>query len=130
VLLDQTAIAGIGNIYADEILYRACIHPSRPAGGLSQAEARRVHLAIRAILRAAAGSGGTSFAGYVYEARGHLGHLGQAHVFRRQGLPCVVCGRSSAPRSRAARRTTARTASSAGITTRPEGCREAASRGR
>ena len=92
VLLDQTAIAGIGNIYADEILYRARIHPSRPTGGLSQAEARRVHLAIRAILRAAVGSGGTSFAGYVNEARGHPGYLGQAHVFRRQGLPCVVCG--------------------------------------
>jgi formamidopyrimidine-DNA glycosylase len=92
VLLDQTAIAGIGNIYADEILHRARIHPSRPAGGLSQAEARRLHAAIQDILRAAVDSGGTSFAGYVNEARGHPGHLGQAHVFRRQGLPCPVCG--------------------------------------
>lgn len=92
VLLDQTAIAGIGNVYADEVLHRARIHPSRPAGGLSQAEARHLHAAIQDILRAAADSGGTSFAGYVNEARGRPGYLGQAHVFRRQGLPCQVCG--------------------------------------
>jgi formamidopyrimidine-DNA glycosylase len=92
VLLDQTAIAGIGNIYADEILHRARIHPSRPAGGLSRAETRRLRSAIRDILRAAVDSGGTSFAGYVDEARGRPGYLGQAHVFRRQGLPCDVCG--------------------------------------
>ncbi len=92
VLLNQTAIAGIGNIYADEVLHRARIHPSRPAGGLSQAEALRLHAAIRTILRAAVDSGGTSFADYVNEARGRPGYLGQAHVFRRQGLPCQVCG--------------------------------------
>ena len=69
VLLDQTAIAGIGNIYADEVLHRARIHPSRPAGGLSQAEARRLHTAIQDILRGAVGSGGTSFASYVNQAR-------------------------------------------------------------
>ena len=92
VLLDQTAIAGIGNIYADEVLHRARIHPSRPAGGLSQAEALRLHAAIRTILRAAVDSGGTSFAGYVNQARGRPGYVGQAHVFRRQGLPCDVCG--------------------------------------
>ena len=67
-------------------------HPAPPSGGISPAEARRLHAAIRAILRAAADSGGTSFAGYVNEARGHAGYLGQAGVFRRQGLPCDVCG--------------------------------------
>ena len=92
VLLNQTAIAGIGNIYADEVLHRARIHPARPAARLSQTEARRLHAAIRSILRAAVDSGGTSFAGYVNEARGRPGYLGQAHVFRRQGLPCEVCG--------------------------------------
>ncbi|MGE5137429.1 MAG: bifunctional DNA-formamidopyrimidine glycosylase/DNA-(apurinic or apyrimidinic site) lyase [Gemmatimonadota bacterium] len=92
VLLDQTAIAGIGNIYADEVLHRARIHPSRPAGHLSQAEASRLHAAIRTILRAAVDSGGTSFAGYINQAGGHPGYLGQAHVFHRQGLPCKVCG--------------------------------------
>jgi formamidopyrimidine-DNA glycosylase len=92
VLLDQAAIAGIGNIYADEVLHRARVHPARPAGGLSQAEALRLHAAIQAILRAAVDSGGTSFADYLNEARGRPGYLGQAHVFRRQGQPCQVCG--------------------------------------
>jgi formamidopyrimidine-DNA glycosylase len=92
VLLNQTAIAGVGNIYADEVLHRARIHPSRRAGGLSQAEARRLHAAIRTILRAAADSDGTSFAGYVNDARGRPGYLDQARVFRRQGQPCQQCG--------------------------------------
>ena len=116
VLLDQTAIAGIGNIYADEVLRQARIHPARPAGSLSQAEARRLHAAIQGILRAAADSGGTSFAGDANEARGRPGYLGQAHVYRRAGRACpATCAapRSSAPRSRAAPRTTARTASNA-----------------
>ena len=51
-----------------------------------------MHATIRDILRAATGSGGTSFGGHVNEARGRPGYLGQAHVFRRQGLPCEVCG--------------------------------------
>jgi formamidopyrimidine-DNA glycosylase len=51
VLLRPDAIAGIGNIYADEVRHRARIHPSRPAGGLSQAEALRLHAAIHGILR-------------------------------------------------------------------------------
>lgn len=92
VLLDQTTVAGIGNVYADEVLHRARIHPARPAGGLSQAEAVRLHAAIKEILSAAVGSSGTSFAGYVNEFRDLPGYLDQARVFRRQGLPCRVCG--------------------------------------
>jgi formamidopyrimidine-DNA glycosylase len=92
VLLDQAAVAGIGNVYADESLHRARIDPARPAGGLSQVETLRLHAAIQEILRAAVDSGGTSFAGYLNEARGRPGYLGQAHVFRRQGQPCQACG--------------------------------------
>lgn len=92
VLLDQTTVAGIGNIYADEVLHRARLHPARPAAGLSQAETLRLHAAIQEILRAAVDSGGTSFASYVNEARGRPGYLDKAHVFRRQGQPCDVCG--------------------------------------
>lgn len=66
--------------------------PLPPGGGLGQAEALRLHAAIMEILRAAVDSGGTSFAGYVNEARGRPGYLGQAHVFRRQGLPCPAWG--------------------------------------
>ena len=92
VLLDQTTVAGIGNIYADEILRRARIHPARPAGSLGPAETRRLHAAIRAVLAAAIETGGTSFADYVNAFRGRAGYLDHAEVFRRQGQPCPVCG--------------------------------------
>lgn len=92
VLLDQTVVAGVGNIYADESLHLARVHPRRRAGGLSGAESRRLHTAIRSTLARAVESGGTSFAEYVNAARGRQGYLAQARVFRREGLPCGVCG--------------------------------------
>lgn len=92
VLLDQTVVAGIGNIYADESLHLAGVHPRRLAGSLSAAESRRLHHAIRSTLALAVESGGTSFAGYVNEARGKEGYLARARVFRRAGMPCLVCG--------------------------------------
>ena len=51
MLLDQRRVAGIGNIYADETLWRARIHPRRPAGGLDAGEVARLHRAVRAALR-------------------------------------------------------------------------------
>lgn len=92
VLLDQTVVAGIGNIYADESLHLARVHPGRPAAGLSAAESRRLHAAVRSTLALAVESGGTSFAEYVNTARGRQGYLTHARAFRREGLPCVVCG--------------------------------------
>lgn len=92
VLLDQRVVAGIGNIYADESLHLARVHPRRPAGGLTPAESRRLHDAVRTTLGLAVESGGTSFAAYVNEARGQDGYLSRARVFRREGLPCEVCG--------------------------------------
>lgn len=92
VLLDQTVVAGIGNIYADESLHVARIHPGRPAGSLSAGESRRLRAAIRTTLTLAVEHGGTSFAGYVNEARGRDSYLDRARVFRRGGLPCPVCG--------------------------------------
>ncbi len=92
VLLDQTVVAGIGNIYADESLHLARVHPRRPAGGLTAAESRRLYEAVRTTLAEAVESRGTSFAGYVNEARGREGYLARARVFRRQGTACLVCG--------------------------------------
>lgn len=92
VLLDQTVVAGIGNIYADESLSRARIHPARRAGDLTAEEAARLHASIRAVLRAAIATNGTSFAGPVNEFRGSRGYLGRARVFRREGMPCRRCG--------------------------------------
>jgi formamidopyrimidine-DNA glycosylase len=92
VLLDQSVVAGIGNIYADEALHRARIHPRRPAGSLAPAESRRLHAAIRRTLALAVEHGGTSFADYVNADRGRGSYLAHARVFRRQGKPCRVCG--------------------------------------
>ena len=92
VLLDQTVVAGVGNVYADESLHLARVHPRRRAASLSLAESRRLHAAGRSTLTSAVESGGSSVAEYVNTARGRQGYLAQARLFRREGLPCVVCG--------------------------------------
>ncbi len=92
VILDQTTVAGVGNIYADESLHLARIHPQRPAGTLSAAAATRLHHAIRAVLNAAVEDGGTSFEDYANVFRGQGSHLANARLFRRQAQPCLVCG--------------------------------------
>ena len=91
-LLDQSTVAGLGNIYTDEALHRARIHPRRRCGGLAGEETRRLHAAIRATLRGAVEHGGTSFAGYVNAFRGQGSYLARARVFGRAGQPCRVCG--------------------------------------
>ena len=113
VLLNQAVVAGIGNIYADESLHHARIHPARRAGSLSLPDTRRLHAAIRAILHDAIETGGTSFAGYVNDFRGRPGYLDHAEVFRRQGQPCQACGTMIVrTRVAAVRRTSARAARS------------------
>lgn len=92
VLLDQTVVAGVGNIYADESLHLAHVDPRRLAGSLEAAESHRLHRAVRTTLAGAVRRGGTSFAAYVNDARGQEGYLTRARVFRREGLPCLVCG--------------------------------------
>jgi formamidopyrimidine-DNA glycosylase len=92
VLLNQAVVAGIGNIYADESLHHARIHPARPAGALTLAETRRLQAAVRAVLGSAIETGGTSIAAYLNDFRGRTGYLDNAEVFRRQGQPCDVCG--------------------------------------
>lgn len=92
VIMDQSVVAGIGNIYADESLHLARLHPRRPAGSLSTAESRRLRRAIRTVIAQAIEHGGTSFADYVNTARGEVGYLEQARVFRRKGEPCLLCG--------------------------------------
>jgi len=92
VLLDQRAIAGIGNIYADEALFAARIHPRRLASSLSEAEVGRLHRAIRRVLNDALDNRGSSFRDYV-DAAGREGtHQLRVKVFRRTGQPCYVCG--------------------------------------
>ncbi len=92
VLLDQGAIAGIGNIYADEALFEAGIRPAKPAKALSRRAAERLHRAVRKVLVEALEDRGSSFRDYV-DAEGEQGmHQLRVKVFRRTGEPCDVCG--------------------------------------
>ena len=92
VILDQSTVSGVGNIYADESLHLANIHPARLAGSLSEAEAKRLHQAIITIIALGVEHGGTSFAHFVNAMRGKGDYLQHARVFRRDGQPCPVCG--------------------------------------
>jgi len=92
LLLDQRAIAGIGNIYAIEALWRAKIHPLRTAGSLRPAEIARLHEAIRWALRKGIRLGGASPDDYV-DARGRKGRMQREfQVYGRAGEPCPRCG--------------------------------------
>jgi formamidopyrimidine-DNA glycosylase len=92
VILDQSTVAGVGNIYADESLHLAKIHPATPAGILTQAQVKRLYEAIRTIIGLGVEHGGTSFTTYVNALGGVGDYLHNARVFRRQGLTCPVCG--------------------------------------
>src|SRR5712691_6460416 len=93
LLLDQRAIAGIGNIYAIEALWRARVHPLRRAGSLRTDEIVRLHGAVRWALRKGIRLGGASRRDYV-DARGNEGRMQREfQVYGRGGEPCPRCGR-------------------------------------
>jgi formamidopyrimidine-DNA glycosylase len=97
LLLDQSIIAGVGNIYADEALYQAGIHPARAGGSLTSEEATRLHRAVQTILGAALANGGSSLgASSVQNYVRPTGEPGafqtEHHVYRRTGQPCLRCG--------------------------------------
>jgi len=93
LLLNQRMIAGIGNIYADEALFRAGIRPTRRAVSLRRTEIRALHRAIREVLRAGIRHRGSSIANY-RDARGEPGRFVALHrVYQRQGKPCRSCGK-------------------------------------
>lgn len=91
-LLDQTKIAGLGNIYVDEALHRAGLHPTRPAGSLTPGEVSRLHAAIQAVIAEGIAHRGTSVRDYV-DGDGRAGNF-QEHllVYQRKGEPCRRCG--------------------------------------
>ena len=89
-LLDQAVLAGVGNIYADEALYRARIQPVRLAGSLTPPETAHLHREIRAVLSEAIGGGGTTSDNYV-DAEGRIGRYAP-RVYDRGGKPCLSCG--------------------------------------
>jgi formamidopyrimidine-DNA glycosylase len=90
-LLNQKLLAGVGNIYADESLFRAGIRPRRSSGRLTRAELERLRLALRGVLEHAIRLGGSSVSDYV-DADGERGFFQLEHcVYLRTGLPCRRC---------------------------------------
>jgi len=92
LLLNQRVLAGIGNIYADEILHRAGVHPRTSPAALDEDALRRVHRATKSILKKAVKACGTTFRDYVTPtgASGDFGNM--LAVYGREGEPCRTCG--------------------------------------
>jgi len=94
VLMDQRRLVGVGNIYANEALWRASIDPSRPAATLSPADATRLHTELRAVLTEAIAARGTSFRDY-RDASGARGSFAdRLQAYGREGERCARCGRT------------------------------------
>lgn len=92
VLLDQSFLAGLGNIYADEALHRARIHPLQPAARLPEKRVEALHKAIVEALEEAIAAGGSSISDYV-DAAGRKGSFQLQHrVYGKAGQPCPLCG--------------------------------------
>lgn len=91
-LLDQRRIAGLGNIYADEALWRAGLHPLRRSDSLSAAETERLHGAIQDVLREATAHGGTTMRDYRSADDAPGQHQWSLAVYGREGQPCPRCG--------------------------------------
>ena len=92
-LLDQTLISGIGNIYADEALWRAQLHGARPTDQLTKPAARRLLGHVRDVLGEAIVAGGTSFDALYVDVNGQSGYFDRSlNAYGREGLPCKRCG--------------------------------------
>jgi formamidopyrimidine-DNA glycosylase len=94
VLLDQTVLSGVGNIYADEALWAARIHPETPALSLSTRSANRLLAEVRHVLEKALAEGGTSFDAQYVNVNGQAGYFAHSlNAYGRTGQPCPRCGR-------------------------------------
>ena len=92
LLLDQTALAGLGNIYTDEALYRARIHPLKRASDLSTIKLKGLHQAIQDVLREAIDCSGSTI-DHFRDSQGRPGEFQRFHqIYGRQGEPCDRCG--------------------------------------
>jgi formamidopyrimidine-DNA glycosylase len=93
-ILDQNLVSGIGNIYADEALWAACIHYDQPAASLSRARAKTLLAEVRLVLAQALADGGTSFDAQYVNVNGASGYFAHSlNVYGRQGEACPRCGR-------------------------------------
>ena len=93
VLLDQAVISGVGNIYADESLWAARIHPETPASALSTVAVNRLLAEVRAVLEKALAEGGTSFDAQYVNVNGEAGYFAHSlNAYGRGNQPCPRCG--------------------------------------
>ena len=92
-MLDQSLISGVGNIYADEALWRARLHFERPGTSLTLPEAKRLLAAAREVMAEALEVGGTSFDSLYVNVNGLSGYFDRSlNVYGREGKPCKRCG--------------------------------------
>ena len=92
-LLDQGLLSGVGNIYADESLWAARVHPEQPTESLSRARARVLLAEVRVVLLKALGEGGTSFDAQYVNVNGQSGYFSHSlAAYGQQGRPCPRCG--------------------------------------
>jgi len=90
-LLNQRLLSGVGNIYADEALFRAGIRPRRRAASLTRDDLRKLHQTLKRVLKEAIRLGGSSISNYV-DSNGDEGYFQIKHrVYGREGKPCLVC---------------------------------------
>jgi formamidopyrimidine-DNA glycosylase len=93
VLLDQGVVSGVGNIYADEALWAARLHPEQPAASLSRAKGRELLAAVRDVLLKALAEGGTSFDAQYVNVNGASGYFAHSlNAYGQTGRPCPRCG--------------------------------------
>ncbi len=93
ILLDQTVISGVGNIYADEALWLARLHGDRPGTRLRRADVAEVLAGVRAVMGAALEQGGTSFDALYVNVNGESGYFDRSlQAYGQEGQPCSRCG--------------------------------------
>lgn len=94
VLLDQTVLSGVGNIYADEALWATRVHPETTASAMTTRTANRLLAEVRAVLLKALAEGGTSFDAQYVNVNGQAGYFAHSlNAYGRTGQPCPRCGR-------------------------------------
>jgi len=91
LLLDQSVIAGIGNIYADEALFLAKVRPTRSARRVSERHCEAIVLASQRVMKRSIATGGSSISDYVNPDGSDGGYQNERKVYARKGLPCLVC---------------------------------------
>ena len=91
MLLDQSVLAGVGNIYADEALFLARTSPTRPASSLSRVDCERVIAAVQRVMLRSIETGGSSISDYVRPDGSDGGYQDERHVYAREGEPCKRC---------------------------------------